>query len=55
MLSSVVAHPCLEMLVDDVTSTPLVPTFLNLAPLPMNFWQRIANSLVVGAMRIATW
>ncbi|XP_061725429.1 UDP-glucosyltransferase 2-like [Cydia pomonella] len=55
MLSSVVAHTCLEMLVDDVTSTALVPTMLTRAPLPMGFFQRVANSLIVGAMKIASW
>ncbi|XP_063391037.1 UDP-glucosyltransferase 2-like [Cydia fagiglandana] len=55
LLSSVVAHAGLEMLVDDVTSTALVPTMLTRAPLPMGFFQRAANSLVVGAMKIGTW
>ncbi|XP_048003420.1 UDP-glucosyltransferase 2-like isoform X2 [Leguminivora glycinivorella] len=55
MLSSVVAHSCLEMLVDDVTSTALVPTMMTIAPLPMGFFQRAANSVVVGLMQFVTW
>ncbi|XP_063631825.1 UDP-glucosyltransferase 2-like [Cydia splendana] len=55
LFSSLVPHPNLEMLVDDVTSTALVPTMSTRAPIPMNFFQRVANSLVVGGMRIVMW
>ncbi|XP_063371652.1 UDP-glucosyltransferase 2-like [Cydia amplana] len=55
LFSSMAPHPNLEMLVDDVTSTALVPTVATRATIPMDFFQRVANSLVVGGMRIVMW
>ncbi|KAI8426993.1 hypothetical protein MSG28_014643 [Choristoneura fumiferana] len=55
LLCGSVLHASAEALVDDVRSAPLIPNLLSDFPIPMNLWQRLANTFVVGLIVLGGW
>ncbi|CAG9574283.1 unnamed protein product [Danaus chrysippus] len=53
LLSGMLMQTHLENIIDSVRSIPTIPTFMNDAPIPMSFWQRLVNTgsyiLMTGA------
>ncbi|XP_063632142.1 UDP-glycosyltransferase UGT5-like [Cydia splendana] len=50
VLSGTVIHAGVEAMVADIGSTALVPTMMSDSPIPMNLWQRLANTATIGMM-----
>ncbi|XP_063544028.1 UDP-glucosyltransferase 2-like [Cydia strobilella] len=51
VLSGTVFHAGVESMVADIgSSMALVPTMMSDYPIPMNLWQRMANTVIVGMM-----
>ncbi|XP_063390685.1 UDP-glucosyltransferase 2-like [Cydia fagiglandana] len=50
VLSGTVIHAGVEAMVADIGSTALVPTMMSGSPIPMNLWQRLANTATIGMM-----
>ncbi|VVD01989.1 unnamed protein product [Leptidea sinapis] len=55
MLSGAVLHLSTERLMDSVRSLSTIPDMFNIAPIPMNFWQRIANSIMYLVVTVDNW
>ncbi|XP_063371240.1 UDP-glycosyltransferase UGT5-like [Cydia amplana] len=50
VLSGTVIHAGVEAMVADIGSAALVPTIMSDSPIPMNLWQRMANTVTIGMM-----
>ncbi|KPI99210.1 UDP-glucuronosyltransferase 2A3 [Papilio xuthus] len=55
LLSGVVMHPYLEYLVDSVRSLPVTPFMMNDFPVPMDLWDRLANTYSFGMFMFGNW
>ncbi|XP_026725630.1 UDP-glucuronosyltransferase 2B2-like [Trichoplusia ni] len=55
LLSSVVIHPYLEGMVDQVHSIPTIPFMVNECDLPMSAWRRWINGLIYMIMTVDGW
>ncbi|XP_068625846.1 UDP-glucosyltransferase 2-like [Battus philenor] len=55
VLNGVVMHPYMEYLVDSVRNLPVLPFMMNDFPVPMNLWQRLANTFSFGVLFVGNW